>query len=73
MRSQGKNIVFVLFVFFFFISSPFIYSQENTYLLDKKLLEAIQNEVSGERAWDMVSKITRFHRIRGGGEGSDYQ
>jgi len=71
MRDQSKNIVF-LFVFFFFFSSPFIYSQENTYLLDKKLLEAIQNEVSGERAWDMVSKITRFHRIRGGGEGSDY-
>jgi hypothetical protein len=72
MRDQGKNIVFILFVFFFFFSSPFIFSQENSYLLDKKLLEAIQNEVSGERAWDMVSKITRFHRIRGGGQGSDY-
>ncbi|NIM90107.1 MAG: DUF4910 domain-containing protein [Candidatus Aminicenantes bacterium] len=72
MPSRGKNIVSFLFVFFFFISSPFIYSQDSTYLLDKKLLAAIQNEVSGERAWDMVSKITRFHRIRGGGEGSDY-
>lgn len=72
MRSQGKCIIPVLFSFLFFFSSAFIYSQENLYLLDKKLLEAIQNEVSGERAWDMVSKITRFHRIRGGGEGSDY-
>ncbi len=71
MRDQSKNIVF-LFLSFFFLSSLFVYSQENAYLLEKKLLEAIQNEVSGERAWDMVSKISRFHRIRGGGEGSDY-
>ncbi len=72
MQDQGKNIVSVLCLFLFFFSSSLIYSQENIYLLDKKLLEAIQNEVSGERAWDMVSKISRFHRIRGGGEGSDY-
>jgi len=54
------------------LSGSFIFGQENPYLLDEKLLEAIQNEVSGERAWDMVSKISRFHRIRGGGKESDY-
>jgi len=47
-------------------------AQDSQSLLDKDLLKAVQNEVSGERAWDMVSKISRYHRIRGGGEGSDY-
>jgi len=41
--------------------------------VDRALLNIIQNEVSEERAWDMVSKISRFHRVRGGGEGSDYK
>jgi hypothetical protein len=47
-------------------------NQEAHTLVDETLLKAIANEVSGERAWDMVSKISRYHRIRGGGEGSDY-
>ena len=42
------------------------------FLVDGELLRRIESEVSGERAWDMVSKISRFHRIRGGGEGSGY-
>ncbi len=42
------------------------------FLVDGELLKSIENEVSGERAWDTVSKISRFHRIRGGGEGSGY-
>ncbi|MDH5406580.1 MAG: DUF4910 domain-containing protein, partial [Candidatus Aminicenantes bacterium] len=67
-----KRIVLTFTVIFFFSGSLFVSAQDNPYLLNKKLLEAIQNEVSGERAWDMVSKISRFHRIRGGGEGSDY-
>ncbi|MFB0517989.1 MAG: M28 family peptidase, partial [Acidobacteriota bacterium] len=67
-----KKIVLAFTVIFFFSGSLFVSPQDNPYLLNKKLLEAIQNEVSGERAWDMVSKISRFHRIRGGGEGSDY-
>jgi aminopeptidase YwaD len=73
MPSEGKSFIPLLVVFLVLFISPFIYSQvENTYLIDKILMKAIENEVSGERAWDMVSKITRFHRIRGGGEGSDY-
>ena len=67
-----KKVIFIFTVIFFFSTSPFVYPQEHPYLLEKKLLDAIQNEVSGERAWDMVAKISRFHRIRGGGEGSDY-
>ena len=67
-----KKILLAFTVIFLFSGSLLIHTQDNPYLLDKELLEAIQNEVSGERAWDMVSKISRFHRIRGGGEGSDY-
>ncbi|MGD8539578.1 MAG: DUF4910 domain-containing protein [Candidatus Aminicenantes bacterium] len=47
-------------------------AHDSRFIGNEALLTAIQNEVSGERAWDMVSKISRFHRIRGGGEGSDY-
>lgn len=59
----------IVFLFLFILS---VFSQDHPYLLDRGVLESIQNEVSGERAWDMVSKISRFHRIRGGGDGSDY-
>ena len=62
-------IVLLFFVLCSFLSAN---SQENPFLLNLKILKSIQNEVSGERAWDMVSKISRFHRIRGAGEGSDY-
>jgi len=72
MLTRAKKTFLTISTFLLLSSSFFIYSQENPYLLDKDLLEAIQNEVSGERAWDMVSKISRFHRIRGGGKGSDY-
>ena len=48
------------------------YPQDHLYLVAKDLLKLVQNEVSGERAWDMMSKISRFHRIRGGGEGTEY-
>ncbi|MFB0565425.1 MAG: DUF4910 domain-containing protein [Candidatus Aminicenantaceae bacterium] len=72
MEGQAKIIFSVIAVILLLFCPLFIISQENSYLLDKEFLDAIQNEVSGERAWDMVSKISRFHRIRGGGEGSDY-
>jgi len=42
------------------------------FLVDGDLLRRIESEVSGERAWDTVSRISRFHRIRGGGVGSGY-
>lgn len=42
------------------------------YVVDGELLRKVEGEVSGERAWDLVSKISRYHRIRGGGEGSGY-
>lgn len=44
----------------------------NKYVVDGELLKKVEGEVSGERAWDLVSKISRFHRIRGGGKGSGY-
>ncbi len=71
--SYQSKMVFFTFITCLILSGPaFLFGKESPYLLDEKLLEAIQNEVSGERAWDMVSKISRFHRIRGGGKGSDY-
>lgn len=62
----------------FFLASLFVIDSlaarplDDPYLLRLEQLRIIQNEVSGERAWDMVSKISRYHRIRGAGEGSDY-
>ena len=68
-----KYKIAVIFLGFFLTAVPLAtFSQDDPYLLPPDLLRSIQNEVSGERAWDMVSKISRFHRIRGAGEGSDY-
>ena len=42
------------------------------YIVNGELLKKIESQVSGERAWDLVASISMYHRIRGGGEGSDY-
>jgi aminopeptidase YwaD len=64
---------FIFIILAVLLISPIsMIAQETRFVVDEDLLKAIQNEVSGERAWDMVSKISRYHRIRGGGEGSDY-
>jgi hypothetical protein len=68
---KHKIMPIVLFVFISLCSWA-AYAQDDPYLLSPEILRNIQIEVSGERAWDMVSRISRFHRIRGGGEGSDY-
>ncbi len=67
-----KTFDFLSILLFLLFFSPSIFSQDHPYLVKDDLLRIIQDEVSGERAWDMVTKISRFHRIRGGGEGSDY-
>jgi aminopeptidase-like protein len=72
MSGNKQKTLLYLSVVSFFLLILSVSSQDHPYLLDKVLLNSIQNEVSGERAWDMVSKISRFHRIRGGGDGSDY-
>jgi aminopeptidase YwaD len=72
MPDKKHKILPLVFVSFVLLCSPAAFSQRNSYLLPSKYLESIQNEVSGERAWDLVSKISRFHRIRGAGKGSDY-
>lgn len=41
-------------------------------LIDKKAAPFLLGELSGERAMDYIHKISRFHRIRGGGPGSGY-
>ena len=72
MLNPKTSRLAIIVLIFFFLFPLVTFSQDYPYLVKKELLEMIQNEVSGERAWDMVSKISRFHRIRGGGEGSDY-
>ena len=72
MFEEDKKRLSIFLVIFFIFLPLFVFSQDYPYLVDKELLDTIQNEVSGERAKDMVAKISRFHRIRGGGEGSDY-
>lgn len=72
MLNPKKSRSSIITLIFLFLFPLFIFSQDYPYLVQRELLELIQSEVSGERAWDMVSKISRFHRIRGGGEGSDY-
>lgn len=42
------------------------------YIIEGELLKKIERQVSGQRAWDIVTQISKYHRIRGGGEGSDY-
>ncbi len=53
----------LVFLAVFLISQIGTFAQESPSVVDEKLLKSIQNEVSGERAWDMVSKISRYHRI----------
>ncbi len=72
MSSKKPAIILAIFWIFLLLFNLPGSSQDHPYLLDQELLDIIQSEVSGERAWDMMSKISRFHRIRGGGEGSDY-
>jgi len=72
MFIKNKNKLSVFSLISILLLPLFVFPQDHPYLVDKDLLDIIRNEVSGERAWDMVSKISRFHRIRGGGEGSDY-
>jgi hypothetical protein len=72
MRNKRAQKIFFLIVFGGFLFSLKGIAQDYAYLVKPNLLKAIQDEVSGERAWDMVAKISRYHRIRGGGEGSDY-
>jgi hypothetical protein len=72
MNNQARKAIRFFTVLLLLGISPTIFSQDYPYLVRNDILEVIQQEVSGERAWDMVSKISRFHRIRGGGEGSDY-
>jgi hypothetical protein len=71
--ANSKHKVYPIVLFFFVLASSLaVFPQDDPYLLPPEILKSIQIEVSGERAWDMVSKISRFHRIRGAGEGSDY-
>jgi len=71
MTERKYKVLPIVFVAFVLLHS-LAFSQEDVFLLPSDLLKNIQMEVSGERAWDMVSKISRFHRIRGAGQGSDY-
>ena len=72
MANRKYKILLIVWISCVLLSSLTASLQDDPYLLSPEILKGIQNEVSGERAWDMVSRISRFHRIRGAGEGSDY-
>jgi len=59
--SGKKHIVIPAFLplFLFLFNLPGL-SQDHPYLLNGQLLEIIQNEVSGERAWDMAVSYTHL-------------
>jgi len=70
-----KKRLFCLFVLLALVFSfgNNTYSQlVGGYLVDTELAPLLIDEISGERAHDYVTKISRFHRIRGGGPGSGY-
>ena len=69
-----KNIISILTLiatFFLFQFSAWCQA-ERDYLVDQDLAPLLINEISGERTLDYITKISRFHRIRGGGPGSGY-
>jgi hypothetical protein len=72
MTNRNKKLFSFFAVLFFLFLSPGVFCQNYPYLVKNDILDLIRDEVSGEKAWEVVSKISRFHRIRGGGEGSDY-
>lgn len=67
------------FIFFLFVilsmslfQFPVFCQDDQACLVDQKLAPFLVNEISGERTLDYITKISRFHRIRGGGPGSGY-
>ena len=49
-----------------------VFAQQGGSLVNPSVADPIVDRISGERAKDYVQKISRFHRIRGGGPGSGY-
>ncbi|MCK4762813.1 MAG: M28 family peptidase [Candidatus Aminicenantes bacterium] len=59
-------------LFIMLLLSPLTAQSNDNIPVDKKTASLLINEISGERAMDYIHKISRFHRIRGGGEGSGF-
>jgi len=69
-----KTLIFIL-TFVLLISLfqyPVVGQEDQACLVDQKLAPILVSEISGERTLDYITKISRFHRIRGGGPGSGY-
>lgn len=47
-------------------------AQIDDFLVESRVADPIVGSISGERAKDYVERISRFHRIRGGGPGSGF-
>ena len=69
-RSVIFILTFILLISFF--QFPVSGQDDPAYLVNQKLAPLLVNEISGERTLDYITKISRFHRIRGGGQGSGY-
>lgn len=66
------SYLFSLGVMIFMLQASAWCQLEGGCLVDPNLAPILINEISGERALDYVTRISRFHRIRGGGPGSGF-
>ena len=69
---QKNRINFFLITLFVLCQSSLWGQPVQDCLVEQKIAHYIKTEVSGERTLDYITKISRFHRIRGGGPGSGY-
>lgn len=71
MKKVTLSVCIYLLILLLFSPAQQAQSFENI-LVDKKAAPFLLAELSGERAMDYIHKISRFHRIRGGGPGSGF-
>jgi len=67
-----NRVLIIIILISLFISFPVTGQIQRGFFLDVDLQNTLITNLSGERAKDYVMKISRYHRIRGGGDGSNY-
>jgi len=72
MINFNKSMVLVVFLFLILAPLSTTGQIQRGFFLDADMQNVLITNLSGERAKDYVTRISRFHRIRGGGDGSDY-
>lgn len=69
---KKKFIFGSISIYIFLLFLPLQAQTNDVFLIDKNAAPYLIGELSGERTMDYIHKISRFHRIRGGGDGSGY-